>query len=496
MLWQKLDQYQRDAVNHCLAIKTAAVYMEQGTGKTWVAAGLIEALKCMNALIVVPLTNLESTWLKILSLNFPGLPIARSWEDYRSGILLLHFEALPKYIKKIRKHKWQLIVIDESQRLAHRNTLQSRTAAKLHDSAEYKVLLTGTPFEDDPQGLWAQFRFLARGVLPDKWKDFEDQYFEPIDEGLTLKGIRYGTMKWRRMMKLMLIAKRKRHFDLEKLDDFLELLAPYIFELQLDDVLDLPVQVHRVPVAMHGRQRRMYDELERRLILELKESSVSAPLKITQLIKLQQITGGYVIDDDGETHEVGRCKLNALVRLLKEHRGPYTIFARYRAEVEAIRKALDEDDYIVRVMTGKTKKKDRLTIQNDFQAGKLDAVISQVRVGGVGIDLFRSNILVLYSMGHSSIDFRQVVARLRRRGQKKKVHVFILEIFDTIDNEFYDSVKAKRRVIDQVTDRLRLVNRKRRVITWQRKSPRRKCRSASRNSPSTSASSRRQLASR
>jgi superfamily II DNA or RNA helicase len=456
MVYEKLDDYQKAGVDHALKVQTAALYMEQGTGKTWVAAGIIERLHSPRTLIVVPLTNLESTWVKILSEQLPGLPIARSLDEYPGlGVLLLHYEAIPKIIKQLRKHDWMLIIYDESQRLANRGTLQSRTAAKLRHSSEYKVILTGTPIESDPQDLWAQFRFLNDEVLPQRWEDFEEYYFEPLKPIRGLATAPKGSMRWKMLMQRLMIAKRNRRFDMTKLDEFMTLVSPYIYEVAIDDVMDLPLEVHRVPVNMWGEQRRLYEELEKRLILQLQKSSVTALLKVTQLIKLQQITGGFVIDDTGDTVPVGKAKLRMIRRLVKEQTGPFTIFARFIAEVDAIEKELQEMGLSVAVMTGKTKKKQRPIIQSKFQNGEIDAIISQVRVGGVGIDLFKSSCLILYSMGHSSIDYRQIVSRLRRRGQKELVKVFILECFETVDKEFYEAVKNKRRIIDQVSKKLR-----------------------------------------
>lgn len=459
--YEKLDDYQKHAVQFVLDIQTAALIFEQGTGKTWIATGVVEALadSRFSGLLVVPLNNLETTWVATLKAQVPQVTLCRSLDEFLVApcprLLLLHYEAVPKHIKKLRKQRWDLIVYDESQRLRERSSLTSRTAAKLGSSSEYKVILTGTPLDKAPQEFWAQFRFLNVNVFGSRWQDFEDEYMEPLNFDFT--GIPRGSMRWLRKMKQRQIAQRRRRFNQEKLPQFLSAVALYCMSVRADDVLTLPkLTIHEEPVRLRGTQREIYEELEGDLVTRLsEESTVTAALKVTQIVKLRQVCGGYVIDDTGDTVEVGRAKLrrasSIIHRMKREGRMPVVVFCCYTEEVIALRDELD--GMTVDTLTGKTKHRPELIRR--FQAGEIDVLICQIKTGGVGIDLYRASVAIMYSLPHSYIDYAQAVKRIHRRGQEKDCDVFLLYAEGTVDEDCLLAIKRKGKVTDVILDRLR-----------------------------------------
>lgn len=466
-LFSKLDGYQQDAVGFAVKAKASALFFEQGTGKTWICGGVIEKLLAtgisFQAVLVVPLTNIESTWAKFLAEQLPHVRVTRTWEEYvgcvmREGdrrhpapiVLLLHYEAVPPIIKKLRKVRWSFIAYDESQRLKNRGSITSRTAAKLHDSAIYKLILSGTPMDEAPQELWAQFRFINRDVLGESWKEFEDIYLEPVD--IDLSKYRKGSWKWQMMLRKLQIARRKRPFNFDMLPEFLGRVQPHALRVT-KDVLDLPpCNLINAPVTLRGQQRVIYEELEHDLVSEV--VNTSAPLKVTKIGKLQQVCGGHVIDDDGEVHQVGRAKMRKLKGIVDAHAGePLVVFCKYLEEVASIAAELRISINRVETITGKVKH--RAPIVADFQAGKIDVLVCQIKTGGVGIDLFHSHVAVIYSPTYSWIDFDQAISRLHRRGQRKPVSVYLLYAAETIDEDIYAALRSKRRVTTRVLNTLR-----------------------------------------
>lgn len=463
-VWQQLDPYQQDAVEFCLDVQTAGIFFEQGTGKTWICGGLIEALiedlPSFAGLLVVPLANLESSWVKFFVKHLPHLTICRTWDAFKTApapkLLLQHYEALKakRYIDKLARFKWTFVGYDEAQRLKNRTSLESRNAAKLRKFARYKLILSGTPIEENPSDLWAQFRFLAPDVLGTRWKDFEDEFLEPIDPDLKKRfgEARPNSFKWKLLLKQIRIASGKRSFDFDKLERFLGLISPFL-RRETKDVLKLP-PCHTQPIAvtLRGDHRRMYDELARDMVMSIDgESRVTTPLRITQLGRLHQMCGGFVTDDEGYTHEVGRAKLRKLHSIVRKRSldGPIVIFCRYLAEVFAL-----EDELLNLYPTTKTlmgqNRKHRPQLIEDFQAGKIEILICQIKTGGVGIDLFTSCVAIFFSMTYSYIDFEQALARIHRRGQTREVTIYLLIASDTIDHEIYSAILAKRRITSRV----------------------------------------------
>lgn len=464
-MWSQLDTYQREAVEFAYERKTAAIFAEQGTGKTWITLGLLERLmqEGSSALLVVPLANIDTTWSKLLGEQLPHVLVARSWDEFKSVearendrrqrapiILLLHYEGLPKALRFARKRSWSLIVYDESQRLKGRATRQARDAHKLRHSSARKLILSGTPMDERPTDLWSQFKFVRPELLGERWKDFERDWLEPIED-LTER-YRPGTMAWQQALMVMAIKKRKRSIDPAKLSQFVKLLSGYSLRIKADDVLALPdLELVHYPVKLRGRQRELYEELETHAVSKL--HNLSAPFKMTLLGKLHQICGGHVIDDDGETRNVGRAKLRAVLDIVRHNRRPIVIFARYVEEVSAIRSALLPCR--VETLMGRTRKRDRASIVERFQRGLIDVLVCQIKVGGVGIDLFRSCVAIVYSCTYSHIDFDQAVKRLHRRGQRNKVQIFLTYAMGTVDELILRRVMSKNRVTANLLNQLK-----------------------------------------
>lgn len=399
--------------------------------------GLIESLDCGDILIIVPFINIDTTWLKNLNEQLPQWHVEKNWDQFKKlknnrRIFLIHYEGLRPHIKKVQQFKWSLVVFDESQRLKKRSTIQSRLGLKLNNQSR-RVALSGTPMDGDPIDLWAQFRFVEPQALGEKWSIFENQYL-----------MRTGYMGYQRV------------FRPEKHNQFLKIIQPYSLRINKRDVLPGPApEVIIAPVCLLGSQASLYHTLERDMISSFGNSKITSSLKITLINKLQQITGGFVIDDEGNTISVGNAKLRKLQVLVKKLEKPIVIFCRFRAEIDAIHQKLSLSFSRVETIHGGIKNQLRSHIQNDFQGGLVDILICQLKTGGVGIDLFRSHNAVFYSMSHSYIDFDQAISRLDRRGQKNKVNIFLIKAVNTIDEDLSKAITSKSSISGMILNRLK-----------------------------------------
>lgn len=471
-LFEQLEEFQRNAVRFSMKARTAALFFEQGTGKTWISGGIIEALwlkltNAFSALVVVPLANYESTWVKFLSGKLPGIRLSCSVDEFIAGgcrgVLLLHYEALSPRLKQVRKLSFSIIIYDEAHRLKDRSSLQSRTASKLTDCADRRVILTGTPIEKEPSDLWAQFRFLAPGVLG-SWKHFQSGFMTEIDlteEKRKLAKARPGSVRYQFAMRDLMIKQRQRRFDFDRLPQLAGLIKPYALRVSKEDALpDLP-ELRVVPsyVRLRGRQRMMYDLMRRQYVIDLPGSPapIQAKLKATQRIKLHQIAGGYVIDDDGRVVICGKAKLRRCWQLIRRHvaQTPVVVFCHYTAEVHALVSELSLQGYVVAAISGEVKPRDRSLIVEAFQQRRIDVLVCQISSGGVGLDLYAASVAILFSFRHSSIVFDQALARIHRRGQEKNCIVYLIIAENTVDFGIYVDILDKQRKFGPVLQSLK-----------------------------------------
>jgi len=439
-LYEKLWPKQKEAAEFVLGQPNAALFAEQGTGKTWITTGVIERL-CekwfQDILIVCPLSNLKTTWRATLE-QLHDVAVYLDWPSFKKSkrnhkILLIHYEAMAKYDRQLSKHEWTLAVFDESQKLKSRGSRQSRIAGRIK-TAHRRLILTGTPFDDlldDPQEVWAQFRFVHPDLFGRRWRDFDERYLMPT-----------GYMGYKR--------KFRRGMDKR----VLKMVEPYCLRLVKSDVVDLPpLTYHEHRVTLIGEQRRLYKKLERDMVAMVNGEEVSAELTITLMIKLQQICGGFIKDDDDTIHQVGSAKIRKLRRLLNEVDRPVVIFCKYLEEIRQIEQAIP-DNCRVSTIVGRTRKTRAATLEA-FQQGQIDVLIAQIRTGGVGVDLQRSHVAIFYSATFSYIDFDQAVSRVHRAGQESPVEIHLIMARNSIDTLIYQALLYKRSAQDLILRQFR-----------------------------------------
>ena len=141
--------------------------------------------------------------------------------------------------------------------------------------------------------------------------------------------------------------------------------------------------------------------------------------------------------------------------IMERHRNEQmVIFCKYLPEIDSLEKLCGRMGLSVAILRGgRVYKKLRPQLQRDFQDGKFDVAIVQIR-SGVGIDLYSSHIAIFYSTGHSSIDFQQSKARVYRRGQTQQVVYYYLVAKNSIDEDIQLALKQKRSVSRSVLTRM------------------------------------------
>lgn len=449
----KLKPFQLEAVDFAVKVKTAAIFAKQRAGKTWIALGIIDRLRPKRTLILCPLTNKESTWVKNLKEQIGDVVITTdpgnvTRHDARNIVLVLHLDALGALVKRLKRMRFDLVIVDESHRIKSRASKVSRACYQIGKEPEYKVLLTATPVEQAPQDLWAQFRFLNVDVFGSRWKAFDTDYLEPC-----------GWMN------------KKRRFRKDRLPVFMDKIKPFCTEISEEDAGIVPASVSYIGVHMLGSQRILYDTLERDSMATLTDGSeVESELQITLVNKLHQVCGGMLLTgDDEEAHLVGRAKERKLKVLMGRDKGPFVVFFRYKAEIIRLQSLLQEK-YSVAILWGALKDKPgrplRTNLLAAFQRGEFDVLLAQIRTGGVGVDLFTAHTAYIYSTTYSYIDFDQAIKRLNSQHKTEAAQIKCLYCLDTLEEDIYDLLKDKRKVSAKIL--LKIRRRKKISIDKQR----------------------------
>jgi SNF2 family DNA or RNA helicase len=436
-MWiEKLYPEQRPAFEFVCSRAGAIILGDTAVGKTFISLAAIEYLRPRLLMIVAPLTSLDITWAPKLT-TLHDYVFCRDLESIRqvikttaglfNGVLLIHFQLFAKLAKQLERVLWDMVIIDESQGIKDRGSDQSRAARRMRH-AKRRLALSATPLDKSPIDIWAQMRFIDPDVLGLEFARFKAEY-------CYMGGFKDREVKFHR----------------HKLPELLQKLEPYVFRLEKRFLQLKPLHIHPVPVEMLGRQRQLYNAMSEHGIIELSHVTIPAPLAVTRQAKLEQITGGTIKDLDERSHIVGMAKARRLRTLTKRLGTPLVVFCKYLAEIPLIEAALPQGDR-VEVLTGAVVGNDRTQLINDFQAGKVDYLICQMRTGGVSIELTAAANMVFYSMNFSLIDFTQVIGRLHRGSQTSEVNIYILYASNSVDEKIIREIEEKKDLFFSVVD--------------------------------------------
>lgn len=465
--WLKLLRpHQINGVRASVSIDGFAALFAQRSGKTWVTGAVLDVERDVthDVLLVGPKTNLKSTWVKFLQEKLPWYSVHLDLKSYRESnshhkILLLNYESVDGQIKDLLKIKWDRSIYDEAQRLKNRTSISSKNAWKLGRISKRRLALTGTPMDLNEKDLWAIMRFVDVDVFGSSFPTWEREYVAEVKIDINKKGM----VARQKAILQQRIAKKKAPLTKKGKKRFVKKIAPHAMRISEEDAGLIPANVHVINVKLHKKERRVYEELERKMIVKHKGVVVKAPLKIVQMGKLQQLTGGFIKDEEGEVHRVGRGKRAQLEESLQEliDDEPFVIFCKFVWEVHAIADLLVELGWPKRSVAKlwgavKDMKKDpvRTRMLLDFQSGKYDVMVCQQKTGGVGVDLYRARKAFVYSMGHSYIDYSQMLARLNFLEHSTAADFYLLLAENTIDVDLYDGVTRKQSITNIFYDRL------------------------------------------
>jgi len=231
-----------------------------------------------------------------------------------------------------------------------------------------------------------------------------------------------------------------------KQEEFKNILDLTMFRVD-EDVLDLPPLTHvRRMVQIPSKAQRVYDQLMKTFVTDVESGEVTAGNVLVRLLRFQQITSGFITDDEGGISELHDEKQKALEDIIDGVRGePVVVFCRFRHDLAVVREVAEKHGRLYGEVSGSG---------NCLEGGKIpsgyDVLGIQIQAGGVGVNLSASRLCVFFSLGFSLAEYEQAVARLHRGGQKNPVTVYHLIARDTVDEHVYGALAAKKKVVDAI----------------------------------------------
>lgn len=428
----------------------AALLMEMGTGKTLTSIGIVGQLwkerRIARLLIVAPLSIL-GVWRDEFD-KFAGYEYclsvlegtaARKADTIRHmagkslQVLVINYESAWRMEKELAEWRPDMIVCDEGHKIKTHNIAASKAMHRLAGKAKYRLLLTGTVITNKPIDVFSQYKFCDSAIYGNSFYQFRNRYFDMV-------GFGGYTPVMKRSME----------------GEFTERLHSIAFRATKAECLDLPEFTDIVQrIDLEPQAMRIYRQLVRDSYAELAEGSVTVTNVLSQLLRLSQLTGGYVGNDDaGGTTQVSTAKLDALSDLVDgavADGRKIVVIARFVPEIHAIGKMLEKKKIRYAQISGEIRDRDEeiAAFQNDPD---LPVFIGQIATAGLGITLTAASLMVFYSLDYSMSNYEQTRARIHRVGQKNECTYIHLVARGTVDEKVLKALHDKANLAKSLVD--------------------------------------------
>lgn len=425
-----------------------------GTGKSRVIVDLVCSVPEIKATLILAPKSVVSVWPRQFALHgsAPAAIIApdkgttakkakavsEAYDADGKVVVVLNYEAARQGYGGAQKprgmaaalldREWDLVVLDESHRCKSSSGLTSRFVSRLRSQSTRRLCLTGTPMPHSPLDIFGQFRFLDPAIFGQSFVAFRTKY--------------------------AIMGGYENHeiIGFRDQEDLARRMDTITFTARTEDVLDLPpfTDVDR-EFDLAPEEARVYRDMEKDFVAELKGGQVTAANALVKLLRLAQVTGGAVDTDDGVAHVLGDSKARLLKEVLEDCGAePVAVFCRFHRDLDAVHEAAKALGRESRELSG--RRNDVALSGGKWEDGDILAV--QEQAGGVGVDLTRGRYCVFFSLSYSLGDYMQARARVRRPGQDRPVTYVHLVARGTVDRKVRDALEKKEEVVRFVLDRI------------------------------------------
>ena len=330
--------------------------------------------------------------------------------------------------KKMMSIPFDVIIADESHRIKSPGGIASRYIARLGGKIPRRLALTGSPLPHSPMDIYSQFRYLDPNIFGWSFTRFRARYAV------------MGGFSNHQILKFI---------NLEELHTKMYSIS---YRVKAEDVLDLPETLDEtLTFDLNPAARKVYDSLEKDLIAEIGDGRVvSVPNVLAKLIKLQQLTGGWLQPDEGTKKRIDRGKAEVLQDLLEGvGEEPVVIFCHFHGDLDACAEVCDKLKISHAELSGRKRE------VQEFHAKNAQVLIAQIRSGGLGEDYTQARFCIFYSTGWSLGDLEQARKRVHRPGQDRKVIYYHLAARNTVDERVAKALAKRQELVGYIVDELR-----------------------------------------
>ena len=433
LLREELLPYQLDGIAFVVGAGRAILADEMGLGKTIQAIGVAEMLAreagIRKVLIVTP-ASLKSQWRGEIrrfcgreALLVNGSAKERT-EQYRndSFYTVCNYEQVIRDIVSVERVAWDLIILDEGQRIKNWETKTSGVIKGLHST--FALVLSGTPLENRLDELFSVVEFIDDRRLGPAFRFFPRHQLRDAD----------GKM-----------------FGYQRLDELRERLKPVLLRRTRDSVLsELPPRVTeliRIPpteeqAELHsGNMRIVVQILNKPYINEMDLLRLRRALMMCRMAA----NSTALVDKQHPGYSTKLQTLDGLFQqLLGEPDRKIVLFSEWTSMLDLIEPLLKQHEADFVRLDGDVPQRARAALVHQFQNDPNCRLFLTTNAGSTGLNLQAADTVINVDLPWNPAVLEQRIGRAHRMGQTKSVQVYVLVTEGTIEEGLLETLADKQ----------------------------------------------------
>jgi SWI/SNF-related matrix-associated actin-dependent regulator of chromatin subfamily A member 5 len=452
----KLRPYQIQGLNWLIGLHennlSGILADEMGLGKTLQTIsfiGYLRFIKHINGphIVITPKSTLDN-WAREFNRWIPDIKVLviQGDKDERYqflqdkvltcefDVIIASYEIVIREKSTLKKFDWEYIIIDEAHRIKNEESLLSQIIRMFH--SKNRLLITGTPLQNNLKELWALLNF----ILPDVFGDSEsfDDWFTKGEAGQDQEDL-VGQLH--KVLKPFLLRRIKA--DVEK--------------------SLLPKQEMNVYTKMSDMQRRWYQKILEKDIdavngangkRESKTRLLNIVMQLRKCCNHPYLFDGaepgppYTTDEHLVYNSQKMIILDKLLKKFKREGSRVLIFSQMSRMLDILEDYCYFREFKYCRIDGQTDHVDRINAIDEYNKPGSDKFVFLLttRAGGLGINLTTADIVVLFDSDWNPQADLQAMDRAHRIGQTKQVKVF----------RFITENAIEEKVLERATQKLRL----------------------------------------
>lgn len=443
-------KHQQEALAFILNIPRAALWLDLGLGKTYISihAARYRYLRneVVKVLVLAPV-SVAKQWPEEVdkfgggaeSVVIKGSPKAKkkllqSVRDVNKlTFAIMSYESVPNLSNEIINAGFDMIIMDESTKIKNPTAVRTKPVIDVAHHIPYALELTGLAYLNNPLDLFSQYFALDPTVFGYSSHSFENRYVRFVSTP-------FGNIP----------AGIKRLPELKSRAYYLA------FSRDKNECVDLPEKTYlTTTVKMTDEQTDIYnsvcDELEG--IIEAGEKEVTIRGALPQIAKLQQITSGFIIADDGSVKEFSSPKYAEMLSVIESSNDNFIIWCRHRHTVQKAVKTLTEANIACKEMTNRIPDEERQASIASFRSGEgVRVLVCSLASESRGLNFTSAkSVSSIYLENSMSVDERwQSESRQHRIGMNGTATYVDIVAEGTIDEEITSLLKSKYKISEYI----------------------------------------------